>query len=96
MGEVLTKTFQGRTEAGEPLEITIYQPPGEVVIHPGNEYSEPICNPAPPVAVSGWYGLHRQPFEVWLVDGEYLNPANGQRGETFRAALPSQVARGTW
>lgn len=98
MIEVEILTTSGTTETGEPLEITLYKPPGQRVIDAGNEAAglPPIYGPALPLAASGWYGNQRQPFEAWLLDGEYRNPVTGQHGPAIREALPSPVARGRW
>lgn len=98
MIEVEILTTRGTTEAGEPLEIILYQPPGKRVIEAGNPAAglPPIYGPALPLAVSGWYGSQRQPFEAWLLGEEYVNLATGQHGPAIRQALPSPVARGRW
>ena len=99
MPAVDVKVLTGRTSAGEFLEITLYQPPGEVVLVPACNGLEPVTNAPAPIAVQGWFvqGGKRHDFEAWLIgEGTYLNPKTNQRGATYRAVLPWPAAHGTW
>lgn len=96
MNLVQPNVKSGTTATGEPLEITLFQPSGDVVISPALAGLPPLRGPAQPLAASGWYGYSREAFEVWRVNGEYRNPSTGQSGPALRDALPYPVAKGRW